>query len=137
MREAAVMLIVKNGLILSISRRNDKTKFGLPGGKLDQHESPWEAAVRETQEETSVIVHNCLQIFRREEPAATPDGLPFFTYCYYAFDWSGEPVDSEEGVVKWLTVAELTGSVGAFPEYNRRTIDAFKKIYPHIELQGE
>jgi 8-oxo-dGTP diphosphatase len=137
MREAGVMLIIKDGLILGISRRNDKTKFGLPGGKLEAGEMPWQAAIRETKEETGVTVAMCTQIFRREEPPATPDGEPFYTYCYYALAWSGEPKDSEEGVVKWLTAEELTSTAGAFPEYNRKTLDAFKQKYPNIGLKGE
>lgn len=138
MRNAAVMLIIKDGLILSISRRNDKTNFGLPGGKLEPDEMASHAAIRETQEETGVQVSSCTEIFRREEPAGPgPDGEAFFTYCYYALAWTGEPTDSEEGVVKWLTAEELTSATGAFPEYNRKTLDSFKQKYPHIGLQGE
>ena len=97
MRQAGVMLIIKDGLILSISRRNDKTKFGLPGGKLEPNELPVQAAIRETLEETGVTVKMCTEIFKREE--ITLDGEVFFTYCFYAFSWSGNPKDSEEGVV--------------------------------------
>lgn len=132
MREAAVMLIVKDGLILSISRRDDPTKFGLPGGKLEPGELPAQAAVRETLEETGVIVNVCTEIFRREEK--TSNGEVFYTYCYYADDWSGTPENSEEGIVKWLTVEELTVTHGAFPDYNKATIAAFKKKYPSVFL---
>ena len=137
MREAGIMLIIKDGLILGISRRNDKTKFGLPGGKLEDGETPWQAAIRETKEETDVTVTAFTQIFRREELPATPDGEPFYTYCYYAMTWSGQPKDSEEGVVKWLTVEELISTAGAFPDYNKKTLDAFKEKYPHIKFKGE
>ena len=124
MREAAVMLIVKDGLILSISRRDDKTKFGLPGGKLEPNELPMQAAVRETLEETGLIVKVVEEIFQRKE--VNTDGEIFYTYCYYAIAWSGTPKDSEEGIVKWLTTEELTVTNGAFPDYNKATLDAFK-----------
>jgi len=137
MRQAGVMLIIKDGLILGISRRDDKTKFGLPGGKQEEGEMPWQAAIRETKEETSVTVSVCTEIFRREEPPASPDGEPFYTYCYYALAWTGKPTNSEEGEVKWLTAEELTSTAGAFPEYNRKTLDAFKQKFPHIALKGE
>jgi 8-oxo-dGTP pyrophosphatase MutT (NUDIX family) len=130
MREAGVMLIIKDGLILSISRRDDTTKFGLPGGKLEPGEQPWEAAVRETFEETGVIVDMYSEIFRREE--RTSSGEIFYTYCYYAVAWSGTPTNSEEGVVTWLTDKELTETHGAFPDYNRATLDAFRLKYPDI-----
>jgi 8-oxo-dGTP diphosphatase len=137
MKTAAVMLIVKDGLILGVSRRYDKTKFGLPGGKVEDGEMPSYAAIRETKEETNVDVWSCSDLYRREEPPDRPDGQAFYTYCYYANAWSGEPTNSEEGEVKWLTAADLTSTMGAFPEYNRKTIDAFKEKYPHIKLQGE
>lgn len=133
MREAAVMLIVKDGLILSISRRDDKTKFGLPGGKVEPGETLWQAAMRETLEETSVTVTHCVEIFRREEVA--PSGEVFYTCCYYANLWAGEPKDSEEGVVKWLTDEELTITHGAFADYNRATIDILKLKYPNIIIK--
>lgn len=133
MRDAGVMLIVKDGLILGISRRNDKTKFGLPGGKLEPGETPMQAAIRETLEETGVTVKVCSEIFRREE--SNTDGEIFFTYCYRAMTWSGIPQDSEEGLVKWLTVNELTITRGAFPAYNKALLDTFKLNYPHITLK--
>jgi 8-oxo-dGTP pyrophosphatase MutT (NUDIX family) len=137
MRNAAVMLIVKDGHILAISRRNDKTKFGLPGGKVEPEETTDAAAIRETFEETGVQVVKCNFIYRRDEPRDKPEGEDFHTYCYYAIEWSGEPHDSEEGEVKWLTAEELTSTAGAFPEYNRKTLDTFKQKYPYIGLQGE
>ena len=138
MKQAAVMLIINpKGLVLSVSRRYDKTKFGLPGGKVDPGEEPWQAAVRETMEETSIITRDPKLIFERVEPPGTPDGKPFYTYAYYAPDWIGNPKNSEEGIVEWLTVADLIGTSGAFPEYNKLTFNAFKKLYPNIKLLGE
>src|SRR5574338_916106 len=137
MKQAGVMLIVKDGLILSISRRNDKTKFGLPGGKCEEGELVKNAAIRETQEETDVSVKECLWIFTRDELRHAPDGQDFECHCFYATKWEGEPHNSEEGDVKWLTVEELTTTNGAFPDYNRRTIDAFKLTFPNVFLVGE
>lgn len=140
MREAAVMLLIRGGKILSISRRHNKELFGLPGGKLDEGETPEQAAIRETFEETGVKVKSCIQIYKRTEPAGTPDGLPFFTYCFYALEWTEEPRDSEEGLVKWLYESELVNGPsiksgrGAFPEYNKNTLEVFKKLYPNVKL---
>lgn len=135
MREAAVMLIIKDGLILGISRRHDPSKFGLPGGKVEPYEQPHQAAIRETQEECGIKVSDCVLIFRRDELRDTPEGEDFHAYCYYALQWEGEPISSEEGVVKWLTAAELTGENGAFSDYNIRTLQAFKQLYPNISIQ--
>jgi 8-oxo-dGTP pyrophosphatase MutT (NUDIX family) len=137
MRDAAVMLIIKDGLILAVSRRYDKTKFGLPGGKVEEHETPGMAAIRETFEETGIKVTDCVHIFTRDEPRDRPEGEDFHAYCYYALEWSGEPKDSEEGVVAWLTERALTVDKGAFADYNRRTLEVFKARFPDVLLLQE
>lgn len=137
MKKAAVTLIIKDGLILSVSRRHDSTKFGLPGGKVEENEESWQAAIRETQEETGVNVEKCEHIFTRMEPRHAPSGTDFMTDCFYASDWNGEPRDSDEGIVKWLTVKELTETNGAFPEYNALTLAAFRTKFPNVYLKGE
>ncbi len=138
MKQAGVMLIVKDGLILSISRRNDKTKFGLPGGKCEENELAQDAAIRETREETSVEVKKCIWVFTRIEYRHAPEGEDFECVCWFATDWQGEPQNSEEGEVKWLTVKELCSpETGAFPDYNRRTIEKFRQRFPGLPLKGE
>lgn len=138
MRKAAVMLIIKDGKILAISRRYDKTKFGLPGGKAEEFEYTMDAAMRETREETGVQVKDCTLIFVREEPRDRPEGEDFQCYCYYALDWEGVPHNSEEGEVQWLTEYELTNTgKGAFADYNRRTLEAFKDRFPDVFLLQE
>lgn len=133
MREAGVMLIIRNGLILGVSRRNDRTKFGLPGGKAEKGESPFLAAIRETFEETGINVNKCNFLYERIEPAGSPDGSDFHSFCYYATAWDGEPIDSsEEGDVKWITTKELCD--GAFGEYNKTVLEIFRKKYSHIKL---
>ena len=132
MRNAAVMLIIKDGRILAVSRRHDKTKFGLPGGKCEPEETPDQAAIRECWEETGIKVSKCEFIFRRDEPRDRPEGEDFHCYCYYATEWSGTAHDSEEGVVKWLTEHELTVDKGAFADYNRRTLIVFRTLFPGV-----
>lgn len=143
LRQAGVMLIINQGMILGISRREDQTIFGLPGGKFDPDREPTpdkdtrDTAINETREETSVIVKQCEFIYRRDEPARYSGGLDFHTYCYYATSWEGTPTNSEEGLVKWLTAEELTSTKAAFPDYNRRTLNRFKELYPNVYIKGE
>jgi len=134
MRNAAVMLIIKDGLILSVSRRNDKNKWGLPGGKQEADETPEQAAIRETFEETGVKVSKCEFIFLRDEPRVSPEGEDFHAYCFYATEWEGIPQNSEEGEVTWLWEYDLIHDKGAFPDYNRRTLEVFKSKFPEVTL---
>jgi 8-oxo-dGTP pyrophosphatase MutT (NUDIX family) len=131
------MLIIKNGLILGVSRRYDHSKFGLPGGKREPGETLTEAAIRETFEETGIQVKNCEHFFTRDEPRDRPEGEDFHAYCFYALDWTGEPHNSEEGIVRWLSERELTGDMGAFADYNTRTLAAFRKRFPNVFLFQE
>ena len=134
MKLAGVMLIVKDGLILSISRRNDRTKFGLPGGKAEEGEQAVDAAIRETLEETSIQVKKATLIYHRVEPADSPTGMDFHSYCFYAEDWFGVPSDSEEGEVKWLTPEEVTDSKAAFGLYNTKMLQLFQEQHPEVYL---
>lgn len=138
MREAVVMLIEKDGLVLGVSRRYDCTKFGLIGGKKDDNETLKEAAIRETFEECNITVHDCEYFYDRISLKDNPSGEDFICYCYYASSWSGEPKSLEEGLVKWLTTKELSsGDSAAFADYNRKTFDVFKQKYPKVKLKGE
>jgi 8-oxo-dGTP pyrophosphatase MutT (NUDIX family) len=138
MREAAVMLVInKNGLVLAISRREDPSKFGLAGGKLEEGETPTQAAIRETLEETGVRITSCDYIYTRVEPRHNNDGEDFNTHCFYAIDWDDTNMvqSSDEGVVKWLSASELTSPVtGAFPHYNAQTIAAYNEKFPNSKL---
>ncbi len=135
MKEAAVILVVKDGLILSISRRNDKTKFGLLGGKVDPGETPEQAAIREAKEESGIDITKLVKIYERTEPPEKHGGLEFFAHCFYATEWSGEPSKSEEGELRWLTSEQVTATMSAFPEYNKNTLKRFKELFPEVYLK--
>lgn len=139
-KRAGVMLIVKDGLILAISRRHNKDIFGLPGGKFDETAGdmdPMDTAIRETAEETGVKVNDAAFVYERVELGDGPNGVDFYSSSYYAIDWEGEPHNSEEGNVKWLTAEELTCSKAAFGDYNRNMLDVFKTQFPDVKLVGE
>lgn len=55
MKYATCVLIPQDGKFLAISRRNDTTLWGLPGGKCDALETNVECAQRELKEETGII----------------------------------------------------------------------------------
>jgi 8-oxo-dGTP diphosphatase len=137
MKQAAVNLVIKDGLILAITRRHDKTIYGLPGGKVDANETPEQAAKREANEECGIVVNTCVFVYKRTELGDGANQIDFESYTYYATDWSGEPKNSEEGNVAWLTAEELTDTKAAFGDYNRNMLNTFKILFPHVHLIGE
>jgi 8-oxo-dGTP pyrophosphatase MutT (NUDIX family) len=120
---AACVLITHNGLVLSVSRRDDHTKFGLPGGKVDPGETSIEAAVRELYEETSIKVSpEDLTLIYAEEDSAF-----FYCECFVVkYLPSFEPKNMpNEGVVAWKEWEDLFN--GPFGSYNKRLFDVISK----------
>jgi len=130
-KQAGLMLIIKDGLILGISRRNDPTKFGLIGGGREIFDqSVKDTAIRETKEECSITVNDCILLY-------VQDDTNHICSCFFATDWSGEPTNSEEGNVEWLTEKEITETKSAFGQYNKNTLIEFRKTYPNIYIKKE
>lgn len=116
---ACVLVCTDDGMVLAVSRKNDPYDFGLPGGKVDQGESPKEAAARELAEETGLVATRLRQVFKEF------DG----SYCCYTFvgDVSGSINTDEEGVVRWVHPDVLLSS-SRFAPYNR-------KLFKHVGIK--
>ena len=110
-RKAAVSVIVDDGespsRVLCVWNRRYKT-WSLPGGMVEEGETPEQAQRRELEEETGMLTSTALLVH------AGPHGLPstrpdrasvVHVFMVEAF---GEPRAVEEGCdVKWMTVAEF------------------------------
>ena len=134
MRKAALMIVVRDGKILSVSRGAGASVWALPGGKAEVNETPEQNAVRECLEETGIKVHSCVHVYSRAVPAEGKNGEDFHSDCFFATDWSGDVIASEEGDVEWLTVEELSVTRAAFPEYNKKCLQIFKEKFADTEL---
>lgn len=118
MRQAVCALIyTKDGKILGVSRKDDTSKFGLIGGKVDDGETPEEALLRETKEETGLTIVKYKKIFERID-----NNFICFTYLCETI---GEINTTEAGLVKEVTWDELFN--GPFGQYNL-------ELYKHINL---
>lgn len=123
---ACVFIQNAEGKVLAVSRKDDSTKFGLPGGKVDPGESDMQAASRELREETGVDI-STLALRKVFEDT---DDFEYWTTCYYACllypPRLGKKDQGETGIVQWVDKEVLT--TGIFGTFNTKLFHALTQI---------
>jgi 8-oxo-dGTP diphosphatase len=76
-----------------------------PGGKVEPGETPRESAIRETKEETDVVVEDVEK--RGEFDFYFGDEHVFCCHVYVGYDVHGEPEDTPEAFPEWRTRADV------------------------------
>ncbi len=95
---------------VGVARRTDAASFGLIGGKVDEGETPVEAAIRECREESGIRIWSLAEVYRRSY-----DNRIVITYMA---NHEGEPTtQSNEPECRWCSFDELLA--GRFGEYNK------------------
>ena len=117
MRQAAVALIEKHGLFLSVSRKDDPNIRGFAGGSCNENEDPSDAMVRELYEETGLIAREYEFFFKDY------DGHDFETTCFLVTKYEGNAFQKEDGVVEWVEREKL--ETGPFGWYNKKVFEKF------------
>lgn len=120
-KKYAVCALVQNseGLILGVSRKDDHTAFGIPGGKVEDNETVLEALHREMLEETGyhIIVEN--------DPVFISDVDGYTTATFKIIidtKHTRQPV-TETGLVEYVSKETLLN--GPFGLYNKHLFEFF------------
>lgn len=119
-KAVCAFVINDDNQILAVSRKDDPTDFGLPGGKVDPGETAKEAVVRELFEETGLKATQIGECLYEDDNTGH--------YCFtFEVEVEGEiDHNKEAGVVKWIDPATLIK--GSFGEYNRNFLSEISFI---------
>lgn len=108
------VIVPRRDSILAVARDEGATTWALPAGKIDEGETPDEAAARELKEETGLEMG--FHVLLDERPLGER-----YVYCYLA-EAKGEPDDDDtlkarqEYVARWSDKSVLFS--GEFGDYN-------------------
>lgn len=104
MQELAGALIIKEKKLLLIYR-SDEEHWEIPGGKVEENESPTEAAIRETKEEISIDAELEKPFYSGE---FEKDGQLYLWHGYLA-KTEQEPEKAEEQIeeIQYIGLEEL------------------------------
>ncbi len=123
-RGACTVVLGPNHTVLGVSRRGRPTEFGLPGGKIEPGETSRQAAVRETLEETGLVVRIVQKVYAGM--CLGKGEIPHYTTYYLATaaGWAGPT--KENGKVAWISWETLFE--GPFGISNRAVYEALQEI---------
>lgn len=127
-RIRATAVVVKDGKVLLIHRKNEKEFYVFPGGGVEERETVDQAVLRELIEETSIIV----KINKILEHKIYDDGTENYAYlCDYVSgepclsDNSPEKIEMESGIEyyrpMWIEINDLE-NLTIFPEEAKRQL---------------
>lgn len=107
---AACLVYVRDGQVLAVARRGTTDQWGLPGGKVEGEEPPWDTALRETAEEAQTFPRNLKELYR----GVDDDGNSVVTYLTKSI--TSEPRQGDAGPVAFVPWTDLLS--GPFKRYN-------------------
>lgn len=115
-KSAAGCMIIVQGRKFLLLKRNASSTFPLtwciPGGRIDPGENPLEAALRETEEESSLDMSNFTFSEIIEQPLLDGNPGKFTTFVYfvpdeYDVDDFNVKIDFESLDWGWFTIEEM------------------------------
>ncbi|MBL8206134.1 MAG: NUDIX domain-containing protein [Blastocatellia bacterium] len=108
LKKTAVLCVLKNGqqfLLLKRVKEPNKDNYTPVGGKLDPHESPMQAALRETHEETGLTIPAMKYCGVLVE--TSPTNYNWTSFVYVADIDYIPPPPCNEGQLEWIAFEDV------------------------------
>jgi len=120
-RAVCVVILCKNKILL-VETAHRPGKLSFPGGWLEEGESPFAGAVRESMEEVGIAL-----IAKSEPIYVGPSDDGVIVACFLGYGL-GKAVPGDDAIqCVWGEWAQAIGEEGAFPEYSKKVYENFKK----------
>ena len=129
-RKAVRTYLIKDNNVVAIKyKQHDIGYYDIPGGKIEENETPEETSIREYKEETGITIlkqhyigHNIIEY---------PDRI--FDFSIYIVDeYSGEPLEFEENESMWINIDDLLKKEKVF-----LSIETIKHLKEYMDLTIE
>lgn len=129
-RKAVRTYLIKDNNVVAIKyKQHDIGYYDIPGGKIEENETPEETSIREYKEETGITIlkqhyigHNIIEY---------PDRI--FDFGIYIVDeYSGEPLEFEENESMWINIDDLLKKEKVF-----LSIETIKHLKENMDLKIE
>ena len=106
-RKAVRCYLIKDNEVVVIKYKKGNKKEGyydIPGGKIEEGESPKQTAIREMKEETGIEIQNLK--YKGIMTIEYPDRM-FILDTFISKEYEGEPQEFEENTSEWIDIDEL------------------------------
>jgi len=107
-KQPAVLSILKAGDKYLLLKRGKEPNLGLyspVGGKIDAHESPKNAVIRETMEESGIKI--TIPKFCGTIVETSPTKYNWICFVYFSEVEYSKPIHCKEGVLEWIDKKDL------------------------------
>ena len=95
-------------IVLAMKKRGfGMNKWNGVGGKVESGETIEQSAIRETQEEIAVIIKDIVKVAELTFYFSENPDWNQVVHVYFAENWEGEPIESEEMKPQWYTVDSI------------------------------
>lgn len=127
-KAAGTITTNSEGKVLMLASTKYPGKWQFCGGKCNKGEWYLHTAVRETYEESGIIV---VTPFLAKNEVFISDSKELGNvhyYCYYAKAVAGELKESYEGVPYWIDIDEVMKLDLVYPEWTRQCLEFYRLI---------